>query len=183
MRLATLRRLNDEVFVASAPIVRIGRDDVEFLKRQAIVNDRKRARICAHRSDQDPLHEMIIAIDHRSYIHPHRHLQKSESFHILEGEVDVVLFDDAGNVVDVMELGDGATGRPFFYRLTDSQFHTLLIRSDMLVVHETTNGPFLRESTVLAPFAPLESDGAAARAYVARVQEAVARWRPSPRTD
>jgi cupin fold WbuC family metalloprotein len=183
MSLATLRRLNDEVFLSSAPIVRIGREEVEFLKRQASLNDRKRARICAHRSNEDALHEMIIAIDHRSYIHPHRHLQKSESFHIVEGEVDVVLFDDAGNVVDLMQLGDASTGRAFFYRLADSLFHTLLIRSDVLVVHETTNGPFLREATVLAPFAPAENDVAAASAYVARIKEAAAPWRASPRSD
>jgi hypothetical protein len=37
-------------------------------------------------------------------------------------------------------------------------FHTLLIRSDILIVHEITNGPFVREGTRLAPFAPAESD-------------------------
>jgi len=30
-----LRRINDEVFVAPGPIVRLGSEDVDFLKRQA----------------------------------------------------------------------------------------------------------------------------------------------------
>jgi len=37
-------------------------------------------------------------------------------------------------------------------------FHTLIIRSDVLVFHETTNGPFDRKDTVFAPWAPEDDD-------------------------
>lgn len=172
-----LLKVNEEVFVAEDPIVRFGDPEIEFLKRQAQANPRKRARICAHKTNDDALHEMVIAISAASYIHPHRHLGKSESFHIVEGEVDVVVFDDAGGIVDVIELGAAGSGRKFYYRLSESAFHTLLIRSDFLVVHEVTNGPFARDKTVLAPFAPSEDQAGAARDYMTLVAERAAQHR------
>lgn len=164
-----LRKISDEVFVASDPIVKIGPAEVAFVKQQALLNQRKRARICAHKTNDDALHEMIIAIAAASYVRPHKHLHKAESFHIVEGEVDVVVFDDVGGVVEVIELGGPLTGRNFFYRLAQSSFHTLLIRSEFLVVHEVTNGPFLREATLFAAFAPQEENTAEARDYMKRV--------------
>ena len=170
-----LHKVNDEVFVAEDSIVRLGDDEIAFLKRQARSNPRKRARICAHKTNADALHEMVIAIAATSYIHPHRHIGKSESFHIIEGLVDVAVFDDAGRVIDVIELGEPGSGRNFFYRLSESTFHTLLIRSDFLVVHEVTNGPFDPDRSVLAPFAPREGDAAKVQAYMKNVAEQVAR--------
>ena len=95
---AALRKINNEVFVADEAIVRLGAGQISFLKQQALSSNRKRARICTHRSNDDALHEMLIAISANSYIHPHKHTSKVESFHIIEGLVDVVVFDDAGAI-------------------------------------------------------------------------------------
>ncbi len=171
-----LRRLSDAVFVAAAPIVRAGAQQVAFLKQQAELSSRGRARICAHRSNHDRVHEMLIAISADSYIHPHKHPNKVESFHVIEGSVDVVVFEDDGAIADVVELGDTSSGRAFYYRLSDSLFHTLLIHSDYLVVHEVTGGPFAPEDTVLATFAPPEARRAEARAYLGGVARDAEAW-------
>jgi cupin fold WbuC family metalloprotein len=170
-----LRQLNAEVFIAADAIVRCGDAEIEFLKRQAQASPRKRARICAHKKNEDPLHEMLIVIAAASYIRPHRHIAKSESFHIIEGEVDVAVFDDAGALTEVIALGARESGRNFFYRLSHSAFHTLLVRSDFLVMHEVTNGPFDPAGSMLADFAPAENDPAAAREYMQRLSAQVAR--------
>ncbi len=170
-----LRKVDDEVYVADEPIVRIGPGEIAFVKEQARKSQGRRARICAHASNDDALHEMIIAISSDSYIHPHKHIGKSESFHIVEGEVDVAVFDEGGAIVDVIELGAIGSGRKFYYRLSKSAFHTLLIRTELLVVHEVTNGPFDRNQTVLAPFAPFEDQADQARDYMKGVSDAVAR--------
>jgi len=169
-----LTRLSEEVFTSADSIVKIGVEEIAFLKQCARSNRRQRARICAHKTDEDALHEMLIAISAKSYIHPHKHLGKSESFHIVDGIVDVVVFDDLGEIVDVIELGDTRSGRNFYYRLSESAFHTLLIRTDFLVVHEVTNGPFLSERTVLADFAPSAEKVANAEAYISKVAERAA---------
>ncbi len=171
-----LRKVNDEVFIAEDAIVRLGDEEIVFLKKQARISPRKRARICAHKTNDDALHEMMIVISADSYIHPHRHVGKSESFHIVEGEVDVAVFDDTGTLSEVIQLGAPASGRCFYYRLSESAFHTLLIRSDYLIVHEVTNGPFDRERTVLATFAPTEDREEEARAYMQRVSAQVAQY-------
>lgn len=176
---AALRKINNEVFVADEPIVRLGAEQIVFLKQQALSSNRKRARICTHRSNDDALHEMLIAIAASSYIHPHKHTSKVESFHIIEGIVDVVVFDDFGTIVDVIELGDVTTGKNFYYRLSDSMFHTLIIHSDFLIVHEVTNGPFVANETILASFAPPESRHESAVAYIADVGRAIAASRRS----
>jgi cupin fold WbuC family metalloprotein len=100
-----LRKVNDEVFIAPDSIVKVGQEKLAFLKREAATNHRKRARICAHKTNDDAIHEMLIAISAKSYIHPHKHLGKSESFHIVDGIVDVVVFDDEGEIVEIIELG------------------------------------------------------------------------------
>jgi cupin fold WbuC family metalloprotein len=171
-----LRKINDEVFIAEDAIVRLGDAEIGFLKKQARISPRKRARICAHKTNDDALHEMVIVISADSYIHPHRHVGKSESFHIVEGEVDVAVFDDDGKLAEVIQLGAPASGRCFYYRLSESAFHTLLIRSDYLIVHEVTNGPFDRDRTVLASFAPTEDREAEARAYMQQVSTQVAQY-------
>jgi cupin fold WbuC family metalloprotein len=170
----TLKKINDEVFIADDAIVRLDAEQMSFLKQQAQSSSRKRARICAHRSNDDALHEMLIAISADSYIRPHKHASKIESFHIIEGLVDVVVFDDAGAIVDVIELGDISSGKNFYYRLSDSLFHTLLIRSDFLTMHEVTNGPFVANETLFAPFAPPESCADEARVYIMDLDRAIA---------
>ncbi len=172
-----LRRLSDDVFVADAPIVRLGQTELDLVRRQAAASPRKRARICAHHENSEAVHEMLIAMAADSYIHPHKHLDKGESFHVVEGQVDVVVLDDDGQVSDVIEMGEIDSGRSFFYRFSDRRYHTLLIRTDMLVVHEVTRGPFDPEATLLAPFAPPEHDRERAAGYMRGLAGRAADWR------
>jgi cupin fold WbuC family metalloprotein len=166
-----LKKESDGVYFATDSIVAIDLNDLDFLKIQAFASLLNRARICAHKSKDDTLHEMIIVLGSQSYIQPHRHINKSESFHIVEGCVDVVILDEHGGITEVVELGDLSTGRKFFYRLSCSRFHTLLIRSEYVIIHEVTNGPFLKEETILASFAPSDSDVQQAAEYLAKLSD------------
>lgn len=166
-----MKRANDEVFYADEPIVRVGCREIEFLKERADLNERKRARLCAHTGTDDKLHEMVIVLKKEAYIRPHKHLNKTESFHIIEGLVDVVIFDEDGRIVDVVEMGDYSTARNLYYRLSDPYYHTVLIRSDFLVFHETTDGPFDRSKSIFAAWAPEETDYMAGREYNMRLMQ------------
>jgi cupin fold WbuC family metalloprotein len=59
------------------------------------------------RADDNP-HRFLNVLLRGTYIRPHRHanLPKSESFVVLEGAVDVILFDDDGNVTARYALGE-----------------------------------------------------------------------------
>jgi cupin fold WbuC family metalloprotein len=169
-------RINDEVFIAKNTIVHFGDEEILFLKQQAQMSTRKRARICAHKTNDDVMHEMLIAISAESYIHPHKHLEKSESFHIVEGKADVIIFDENGGISDAFELGIPGSDRQFFYRLSESKFHTIIIRSDYLVVHEVTNGPFSKKDSVLASFAPSENEHIKVKEYMYIVSKQLSQY-------
>ncbi len=94
-----------EVFLAEGPISAVGRSELETLKAAVRASAKRRARINTHPDGEDALHEMIIAIDPSSYIRPHKHPGKSEAFHIVEGEVDIVVFKDDGQIDQVVPLG------------------------------------------------------------------------------
>ena len=164
--MATARAESAEVRYATDAVVLVASADVATLKAEAGRNPRRRMRLCAHTGVDDTLHEMIIVHARNTYVRPHKHLGKSESFHVIEGEVDVVLFDEGGAVTDTIEMGSFASGRPFYYRIAAPTFHTLLIRSDVLVFHESTGGPFRRADTMFAPWAPEDGDAAAVARFV-----------------
>ncbi len=169
-----LVQTSPEVFLAEGPISTIGNEDIEVL-RQAVRNTpKRRVRINAHPESTDELHEMIIAIEPGSYIRPHKHPGKSESFHIIEGQVDIVVFSEAGNIERIVSLAAKGGRHPFYYRMSTPHFHTLIIRSDLLVVHEITNGPFLPTGTIYAAFAPEEDDSAKAAVFQADLVKRVA---------
>ena len=157
-----LVQTSPEVFVAEGPIATIGSADIEVLRQAVRRTPKRRVRINAHPGHDDALHEMIIAIEPGSYIRPHRHPGKSEAFHIIEGDVDIVVFRDDGEIDEIVSLGEKGGARPFYYRMSEPRFHTLIIRSELLIVHEITNGPFSPAGTTYAAFAPAEGDPAAA---------------------
>lgn len=171
-----LRPFNDEVFYAADPVVQVGRTDISELIQRAEQVARKRTRICTHRDVADKLHEMLIVHTRDTYVRPHKHLGKSESFHLIEGAADVVVFDDQGSIADVIIMGDYSSGKTFYYRMADPLYHTLLIRSKVIVFHEATNGPFERSDTLFAPWAP--EDGAPAqKQFMERLATNVASFR------
>jgi cupin fold WbuC family metalloprotein len=163
-----------EVFLAEGPIAAVGEGEIARLKAAVKASSKGRARINAHPDGNDALHEMIIAIDASSYIRPHKHPGKSEAFHIIEGEVDIIVFKDNGEIDCVVPLGAPGGGRSFYYRMSKPFFHTLIIRSNVLIVHEITNGPFRPEATVYADFAPEDSESQNTVAYQADLVRRVA---------
>jgi len=169
---SSIRRVNEEVFIAAADVVQLDAQAIDFVKRQALNNARGRARICAHKSTSDTLHEMIIAIRADSYIRPHRHPNKVESFHLIEGDVDVIILSDAGDIEDIVRLGKN---KNFYYRLNVPHYHTLLIQSPVVVVHEITNGPFEAKSNDFGTFSPEEHTEGVFQ-YVADLKEKTAAW-------
>ena len=167
------RSLSLEVLYPEALITTTDRSDIDLFKQMSSRNPRKRIRLCAHSSPDESLHEMLIVHERSAYVRPHKHPGKSESTHIIEGLVDVVMFDDEGRVEGIIRMGDYASGRSFYYRMAVPVFHTLIIRSDVLVFHETTNGPFDRRDTVFAPWAPDDDDIDSVSTFMAELSDRV----------
>ena len=164
--------INEEVLVTLDSIAKVTREDIQWLKAKAAGNARERVRLCAHRSIEDAVHEMLIVHTKETYIRPHKHPNKSESFHIIEGSLDIVVFDDGGEVSDVIKMGEYSSGSQFYWRLSESNFHTVIPRSDFVVFHETTSGPFERATSNLpASWSPAEDNLPAQARYMSQLQE------------
>lgn len=116
---------------------------------------------------------MLIALSKGTYVRPHRHARKTESFHVVEGLGRVVIFDDKGDIRNVVEMGPPGSGRPFYYRLQKPYYHTVLVTSDAFVIHETTDGPFKASETEFAPWAPEEEDPLGRRAFLKQLRATI----------
>ena len=124
------------------------------LKNYAFRAKMKRARLCLHHSDGASLHEMLIVFHRDAIIRPHRHTSKTESYHMIFGELDIVLFDDNGMANSLISMGSFTSGKPYVYRINTPVWHSVIIRSEYAGIHEVTNGPFRIEESEFAPWAP-----------------------------
>lgn len=161
-----MKQFNEEVYFSDEKILKADKPLIVELKQKAMANTRKRVRLCSHKNIDENIHEMLIVHTRDTYVRPHKHLNKIESFTIIEGEADVILFDEEGNVVETIKMGEYGSGLNFYYRIDDPYYHTLVIKSDVLVFHEVTNGPFDRSGTVFADWSPGESDQSAVTQYL-----------------
>ena len=155
-----------EVYYARDPLSVVGSQEIGYLKQQAALNSRQRSRLCLHESPQAQLHEMIIVHHRDSYVRPHRHFGKTESLAVIEGKATLVTFTDAGDITAFVELGAAAQGSSFCYRMPEKVWHSLLVRTEWLVFSETTSGPFNRDATEFAPWAPDGRDAVVAANYM-----------------
>ncbi|HEX4411538.1 MAG TPA: WbuC family cupin fold metalloprotein [Xanthobacteraceae bacterium] len=147
-----------EVFHNDKPVISVSDDWVSFLKERAENSPLRRSRLCLHRNSDDAIHEMVIVMCKDVLFRPHRHRVKTESIHIIDGALDIILFDKSGTVEEVIAMGPFGSGRNFSYRLSVSQFHAVLPLSDYVVVYEVTMGPYLEGDAEFAPWAPADTD-------------------------
>ena len=133
---------------------------INKIKKKALSNKRKRARICLHKSVNDKTNEMIIALNKRSFIAPHIHPnQKSESYHIIQGEMDVYVFNSKGKLQKKIQMGEFNSKKNFFYRMCKGYYHMPLAKSEWCIYHEIYSGPFKKNVDVKYPkWAPNENN-------------------------
>lgn len=161
--------LNKEVLFNAGGNIGIDRGKIADFKDKSGLNKRKRIRLCAHECIKDKLHEMFIVHARDAYIRPHKHLRNAESVHVIEGLADLILFDDKGDITDVIRLGDYLSAHKFYYRISEPVFHMLLIRSKVFVFHETTSGPFKKSAAISSKWSPAEEDTKAVKEFMDKI--------------
>ena len=133
---------------------------VSKIKKLAKKTANKRARVCVHKTLSSKTNEMIIALKKGSYIRPHKHpYSKSESYHVIEGKMDVYVFSKKGKKIKVINMGDYKSKLNFYYRMNKSYFHLPIAVSDWCVYHEVYSGPFKKNQDVkYAKWSPEENN-------------------------
>ncbi len=168
-----LKKVNNEVYYSTSLLTESNAGMIEKLTLEANQNPRRRIRLCTHSGVDDRLHEMLIIHEKDCYVRPHKHPGKSESIHIIQGKVDIVFFEDNGEIKKIIPMGDFSSGVSFYLRIGEPVYHTLLIRSEVLVFHETTNGPFDRSDTVFAPWSPEDADLQGSADFITTLEEKI----------
>jgi cupin fold WbuC family metalloprotein len=157
-------------FFNNDKIIEITAARLAWLKEQAKETSLGRARLCLHHSPDETIQEMVIAFRGDSYIRPHRHVETRESFHVIEGLLTVFFFEDDGSVSRRLDMGPLGSDKPFLYRLSANLWHTVVPRTEEVVIHETTLGPFRRERTQYPLWAPADGDLPAIEDFLAKIR-------------
>ena len=136
-------QIAENVFSANSDPFILSNEHLKSVVDCALHHPLQRARINLHSTDDSTVHEMIIALTDKSTVHPHKHPDKSESFHILRGELKISFFDDQGFQQSDLDVILSASSGPLVYRLNSPLFHSVESLTRVSLFHETTSGPFI----------------------------------------
>ena len=170
MDFLTQYKKNSEVYHSKEDFFSLSKEDINRLISLAKNTTRGRVRYCSHSSGQESLHEMFIVHPKGAYVRPHKHIDKIESMLVIDGEVDYIMFDNDGNVDNVVKMGNYESKKSFYQTIRKDKFHTLVIKSEWLVFLEITNGPFDKENTVYAEWSPKESDTLSVEVFLNKIK-------------
>lgn len=156
------------VFKQQEPVIVVDGDWTERIKTNARTEPLRRARLNLHHDESNQVQEMLIAFCKDSLTMPHRHLGRTESFHMVEGRLELVFFDDGGRVNRRLRLGAPGSGLPSLYRLNAPDWHLVIPLDEMVVVHEIGCGPFIRDAELPPAWAPRDFEEL--RAFIAELR-------------
>ena len=147
--------------------------DVQLISRRlfdsvadlASASPRRRMNHNFHLGADDNPHRFLNVLLSGTYIRPHRHLDppKAESFLVLEGVADVIIFDEHGSITARYRLGEASPeGHVWGVDLAAGVWHTIVPRSDRVVCFEVKPGPWMPATDKeFAAWAPAEGDASA----------------------
>ncbi len=112
--------------------------DLTNLGQQAQHSPRLRANTNLHRELADPIQRLAIAMEPDTLILPHRHPHTWEVLTALRGRFTVLVFDDAGVVLEREELGEHTS----VVEIPVGGWHAVLSRHVGAVIFEVKHGPY-----------------------------------------
>lgn len=113
---------------------------------------------------EDPVHRLVNALEPATYIRPHRHLDpaKCETAIALAGSIGVLVFDDAGELVDKRVISPG--GPVMGAEMPPGVWHTFVSIAPGSVFFEAKAGPYAPPGPdEVASWAPAEGTPEAAQ--------------------
>lgn len=112
---------------------------LDALCQQAQQSPRLRANHNLHEELSDPVQRLAIAMEPGTLVLPHRHPQTWEMLLPLRGRFVVLVFDDAGTVLERTVLGKDCT----LLELPANTWHAVLSRASGAVIFEVKHGPYV----------------------------------------
>ena len=131
---------------------------LDQLSLEASGSERLRKNLNLHDDYADPCQRLFIAMEPGTYIRPHRHTDppKPECFMAVRGKLALVVFDDDGEVKQVISFGDGC--HTLAIDLPAGEWHSIIVVEPGSIFFETKPGPYVAMSDKdFAPWAPEEN--------------------------
>jgi cupin fold WbuC family metalloprotein len=131
---------------------------LDQLSLEASGSERLRKNLNLHDDYADPCQRLFIAMEPGTYIRPHRHTDppKPECFMAVRGKLALLVFDDDGEVKQVLPFGDGCD--TLAIDLPAGEWHSIIVLDPGSIFFETKPGPYVAMSDKdFAPWAPLEN--------------------------
>lgn len=132
---------------------------LDELAVKAAASPRRRVHHNLHGSSSDSVQRFVIVALRGSYVRPHRHWTRYELVTVIRGQFEMVIFDEAGKIIDRCVVGEGTSN--IAYELPQGTLHTLLPLTDGAAFLEVKEGPYDPATAAeFAAWAPEEgSDG------------------------
>lgn len=144
-----MKKINNEVeYISEKKIHAFSKSFVNRIKKKALKNRSQKFRTCLHKSVKDKVHEMLVVHTNKTKVRPHKHLNKSETLHVIEGKATVIVFDNRGKIKKKFKVGDYNSGYPFVYKMEKNIYHSFIFHTKFFVFKETTKGPFQIRKTI-----------------------------------
>jgi cupin fold WbuC family metalloprotein len=131
---------------------------LDRLSLEASGSERLRKNLNLHDDYADPCQRLFIAMEPGTYVRPHRHTDppKPECFMAVRGKLALLVFDDDGEVKQVIPFGDGCD--TLAIDLPAGEWHSIIVIEPGSVFFETKPGPYVAMSDKdFAPWAPEEN--------------------------
>ena len=109
---------------------------------RAAESGRRRMNHNFHSGPGDNPHRFLNILLRGTYVRPHRHIDppKDETFLVLEGRAEALIFDDTGRITERHLLG-GDSDRIWGVDISAGVWHTLIAITDRAVCFEVKPGP------------------------------------------
>ncbi len=133
--------------------------------------DRQRAHLNVHDTLDASVQRLFIATEPGTYMRPHRHVEahKWEFFLVLAGEIDLLIFDDAGEIQQRVVMSPITTRA---VEIPPNTWHAYVCKQSATVALEIKEGAYLPTPAAdFAPWSPAENTPEAP-AYLAWMQKA-----------
>lgn len=137
---------------------------------QAKENDRLRMNYNFHETMDAPVHRMLNALEPGTYLPPHRHSDKEETYLVLRGRLMAFFYDEEGNVTEKICLNP-LEGR-YGLEIPPRTWHSIIALESGTVIFEIKKGPYQPLSPEdMASWAPAPDDVEGVKAFVERMLE------------
>lgn len=117
---------------------------LDELSSKAAENDRLRINYNLHETLNDEVQRLLNALEPGTVLPVHRHRNTAETYFVLRGKLEVLIYDDEKTLVEKVPLApdEGSYGM----HVPPGQWHTINVLEKGTVIFEVKKGPYIQLS-------------------------------------